>query len=1107
MAAYSQPYYRALLVPDWRISSRQRRDGGDTFDTIWDANSSYTEAGPHPGTPGPYVPDAAQGMTLEASGEYASTAATFTVHASKGGHGTRTGSGAHVLISPDAGTTFYGWDRPGTVFGQELLDVSSTDQCRSPHLVTIPSSGTVLVAYHELQEASSGTVAVYTRKRAASTGTWSAEVSVYSGSSDYTQAVAATISNRAGPCMVVLPSERVLLFVLHEDITADRATIRMYFSDDEGASWKLGSTTCLPAAVVTSTYTVRRLRAAYLDGQIVLFLWRFTPGAGPSDEVLQYASSDLGASFVAVGTTANLGLPDVVARDGRFVVVYVPRNAESKASDPCWSILGSAWSPLSTEYASTGGTRISTTDAAAYDGSSNIDQASKLCLCVDEQGLLYAYWGATDAYGAMQDGTLASTSGTWEPMGTSSGQPVFDFAANDYLRELTAVCQRGRVIVAGSNTASTATTDHYLAAWYLGGYSTVELPGSDLAIPWYIASTGSYANIPLTWMPFELPADTGWTAGGTASAETLSTSGVSWYLHVTTAANVRHYTISPTASTSGMMALFVARSNNATSNAVHVIIRASGGGGGADEYTLAVQFDQTNIRALDNTTQRATAAHGLSSGWIEVLMSVDSSTKGSVWYRSYSVNEQRPWISLASGVTITAVSAGTTNIIRWGTNDTTNANYDVDFQFVGYVSGAAVGRGLAAGQTNPDDLHGRPIGALPMYANNGISIRATSGPAIRYSGNLGDAWSVVPRYDYQIDNIDPRVAPSPRDAWRSTQAAADETIAWQVDSVDDARMPTDLLGIHLEKVNFAQALIKVHDGSSLVTAITMTMAKQVTYTRQGQSFLISYVSSGYTGVIRQDELVGGALQLGTTSAAVIRRISANTGGTVQSSGNPRIPRVYCDLAEAGDSASGTGYLWFPRGTAVVPLSVNSTHVQGIQILVDDNATFTDPPEGYFTIGAAVVGSVYLFGFNPDLDRQRTRSALVDITESEDGRKRSRVRAPSRRTLTVNWNGVPTAELYNLGDRHVVSDGGGTPVVALRHEVPLLLDGLYDAMDGGHTPGVLLPAVAATGSQVILQGPVYGRFGGDLSLTTVAGQGRNEDDDEVIGVSFDWVEEV
>lgn len=1098
MAAYSQPYYRALLIPDWRI------DGA----SVWTAQSSYTQAGPHPGTP---EPTQATRMTLEASGEYEGTAASISLRVTKPGHASRTGAGANVIYLPSGETLWRGWDRPSTVVGQELLDTSATydEQSRGPHLVTT-STGAVICAYHELQE--SGSAAAYyvrTRTRAASTGTWAAAVTAYTGTSDWGHAVAASISNHAGPCLLALPGGRVLLFVTHEDVAANTATVRMFYSDDDGATWVLGSPTCLPASIATNTYTIRRIRAAYLDGQILLILWRFDPSSGPSDVLLQYASDDLGGSFRQVSSTTNAGLPDVVATEGRLVVAYVPRSGESKAGDPCWSVLGSAWSPLDEEYTATLGTRIGTADAATFDGNSNISQSAKLCLCADERGILYAYWGDTDLYGAMQDGTLAATSGTWEPLGTSSGQPVFDLGAGDYLREAACTFQRGRVLLAASNTASTATTDDYLAVWYLGGYTTTELPASELAIPWWIASSGSFANIPATWIPIELPQNTGWTAAGTASSEAIGTSGTAWALNVQTSGNVRYYSISPTASTAGVMATWVAKAISGVSFEMQVTLIASGGTAGADDYELIVYMDQSVIAMYDGATLRQSDTTAIGSGWVQFLAAANSG-KASVWYREYDADEEREWIALGTGETLTAQSIGTTNLVRFGTNDTSADDYQVEYLYFCHVSGAPVGNSLAAGQTNPNDLAGRPIGSAPMYLHNGVWVRATGGPAIG-TGAAGDGWTIAPRYDYGVENLDPRISPSPRDAWRSTQVASDEYVAWQLDTVDDAYTPTDLYGVHLERINFGQALVEYHDGTTWQSMMTITAAVLVTYAREGSSFILTYAATGYSGVLREDELVGGHLQLGTSSAATVRKINRSTAGSIVSGNGQRRPRIFCDSVAGGDSASGTGYLWFPRATGIARLTsatVQAT-MEGIRIRPDDNATFSDPPDGYFEIGACVVGSLYVLGFNPDLSRTRTRSANVDVVESVDGRKRSRVRGPSRRRLSLSWEGVPTGELYGLADRTIgFTDQDTGQIAALRHELPILLDGLYDHLDGGNAPIVYLPSLAdGIEDPTIRQGQLYGRIEGEITLQTLPGRGRNEDDDEVIAVSLDIVEEV
>ena len=461
--------YQGLALPDDRA-------------TLWAAESSYTQGGPTPGIP---VAENDTDLVLQSSGT-AAAGASLVLRTSKGGLVTGN-DGARYLWknTTDAATLWRGWDAPALItgYGSVRWTDASGDlkYATEPDVVTL-SDQKILAAYATRDTSRASEYGVEVSIRSAASGAWS-NVTVY------TTTFATPANQERAPCLVVLPSGRVLcLFWIFDN--AGGANIRAYYSDDSGATWALYSAHCLrdnvPYAASGATYKVKRLRAAYNDGQILLIA-QATPnhsGNTHKDALLQWASVDLGHWFALVteqwrtdGSDAStgeaVGAFDLSVAGGLFILATISESA-AVARDVVIRRLGSAY-----QHSKTAATIVA--DAGTWGAvSTTTFTLAELALVVDETGRIYVY----GLFGGDSSGLVVSSydnGATWSMMGqgstTGSSKWWHSGDTATHPTSLAATSQQGRIVMVSNHTAAPGNEDDSLTAIYLGGYSTVTMPG------------------------------------------------------------------------------------------------------------------------------------------------------------------------------------------------------------------------------------------------------------------------------------------------------------------------------------------------------------------------------------------------------------------------------------------------------------------------------------------------------------------------------------------------------------------------------------------------------------------------------------------------------
>ena len=990
---------RGLLIQDPRLS----------FSSYSSALSTVTQAGNLPGVPAPAQDT---DLLLESVGSQSASKSlqVRTIHSGNPG----TDAGRYVWrYASDA--LWSGWNPPTTIQDWAFIDRSTVSEYwKFPHAITTTEGKVIAVAERQGRR-----VYAYTRS---TSGSWGAGVEVYDRGSSYT--------DRASPCLVALPSGRVLCFFWREKGSA--ASVWLYYSDDDGASWTVGSRAALSSSVSTSTYDLKRLRAGYLDGQIILIAHLVDGGA--KEEIHQWASADLGSSFQKVDSleasaTVDYGFPDVIAHNGSLYVAYLKLTSATPAILPYVRRLGSAYETISgaAEILAT-----SSTNAMEWgQASGGLFTEGNLCLWADQDGSLYVAGLDHDAAGGALKELMISRSAdggdTWGTVGSSSagngtGAAVwYGRDANTYPTDFCATAALGQTVMIHRFKADPGTADDSLCAMILGGYSTVEMPELS-ALNLDLENRTSWE---ITYLPFDEPDSMSWSKATAGSPTVALTANGASITHPGTSDSV-NYSVTPTQDKETI--LFVNLRPTALGPTAFINIRTSNGSN--QDVDVDVTCTAAGLLTMtDNnggTLGSVNAGSVLLSG-VQVMLAVSApgTARASAWYRIPQSTDgiARAWIPIATNqaVTVGTVTSGT---VRFGS--VAGVAGQLAFSQANATWADYAGVGLSTGQTNPDDLLGRAYMPSRVYVDDGLSLQASDGPTFR-----NDQWAINSRYQYAVDNVNTDVAPSPRVGWRSTGTTQAELI-WELSGTvsDTALLAEDLYGIHLSRINWRTGSLWGRNSSGgwdkLFDIDAAAGSSALKFTRNG-STIQPDPSGGSDGAYwwPLDALEGATWDNGTQARAV----STNTAGawlTTATAANAKKMRLILDDYATGDVASGAdGSIWARDVTVIKPLtgSISATGFSAFKLRIDAQDTAT----GDFRIGSLLIGPVVVFGGEYSWGRGLSVEMSIDRTEGRGGTRSARQLAPMRRSVEVGWpDGLdtsPVGQTVPAGDYYRATSGG------------------------------------------------------------------------------------
>lgn len=1030
-------WLRGIIIPDPRFTLAN-------FDTT---NSVYTEGDPQPGD----VPmGVASDLVLEGVGSIASTTDLqgMTIHGGLPGV-----DGARFLWRQVGDPLWKSWARPVNLTGFRFIDRSNVaDKWHPRHLCKL-SDGTVL------------TVSMKDSRRIvahiidATTGA-PTEVEIYDPGS------AGTYDTH--PCLLPLPSGRVLCYAWVEPSAFSQ--IRMWWSDDSGATWTEGSHSCLPAAVVTSGggYTPGRVRVAQRSGQYLMTVQVQDP-AGPEDQIWQYASVDGGCNFALVEklTGTNRVYPDIVATESAFHVFYVGASPGGYAASYIGFVrtIGNAYELLSDADNIPISSSTDPMEWGTVGG--GVFTAGEMAAWRDDDGIIYAagvdHDTAGGAFYELMTRYSDDDAATWNVHAASASALAFvahgygSYGANDtstYLKDVSIISHRGRGVVLSRHVANPSGYDDSISLAYLGGFTSVD-PAQQASYTILPAWSTGYAH---TWLPLDLPDNTGgiWTLT-TAGAPTAVLTALG--LHITTGGGESNVYSTGTLSgtlAEGIETVFEVRVESGTARLNLRISDAT-----PLEYEVVAQVSTTAITLYDNKTPgtvASVATSAASGSHVQIKIAI-STASAKMWYRTVGTHcpqAYQDWILVGSTAALGSAAANTGSKVIFGQD----ANSETYWRLVAYSHDQFTGVTIVD-QTNPDDLVGRSYSPRPVYVTDGLSVQAIDGPTLR-----NETWTAAPRFTYPVSNV---LTPSPREPWRSEDDDTQVDLEW--DFGGDTWPMGSLLSVYLGGCNFGRAELWGKDGGGtwrdlgdldlrVQTGLKFTLAHRLLQpdTSGGNSCAMYFPA---------DILAGSHVSLPWQGeGAVVRTIEHNTGGSWVSGSTTQDVRILLESVDGTESSAGTtAEIWLKDGAFFRPITAVYSAFR-IRIPVQPTA------EGYFQIGALSIGHFHAFASEYGWGRGVETSPIYEMTTNRAGIRRTRKLAPARRAVDLPWmDGVNTGNgtSANPNPDIVIGWTGGNKAASVGVSAMTLHDlaGQLERCGGATTPVTYVGAMAPPGSSTTI----------------------------------------
>lgn len=993
--------------------------------------SSYSEAGPRPGAAAPQDP--LSRLVPVISGAQSADLELVTIGTGSPGVTLEGGAEVGYRFAGELDAQVRGWAAPNWLTWWSAAVWSDATTYTARLVCTHTPTQRVVVSY------ATGALR-WTRVWDPRTCTWETEIPVSSTAS----------LGVDDDVLLCLPSGRLLC----------KQGLEVWRSDDAAQTWVLHR----EQFDLTGAMAGDRARAGVAGTSIA---WISSNSAGPT--LSQFASDDDLASLTEVGSPINGKLADVVGTPtGGFVVAY-RRNTDDAL---CVRVLGTAWSPL-------GDAEVVEVDANA---------GTELALSCDPDGLLWLVWSRNASRSQLRVACSLDGGHTWTTLDDSLC--VLSAAHGDYLTDLALASSCGALYLCHGWVATTGNEDGSVGLATLGGWSTV-VPAD---VPW----TGRLGSGPttsgLTWLPIELPGDTGqWTATG-AGPDSL-TAGL---MHVGSGAAVQRYWEVATGTDLYAVVHWGVRIGSAGSlstDDVAVNVRLANG---LESYVITVRMGPTGVRVYDDVAGSALAT--VTETWTgedrEFLLRLrepggTTYNYDSVWWkRPHETDWELIWEGGLLANTATPAAAGR---VRWGHIASSTAESDWTFFVQQSPSSAVHSYMVGGGLDTVRHVRGRPIGALPvpLHPETGPEAAAFEiggGPAwlslVAGPAALSEVYDVPAEYDYAAEHLFCTESPSPAEPWRSDDTA-EQVFAW------DHVNPTfhgDALFVVAREANFRTAYLEVYAGGSWSTAGTLDLATGFTGLSYDLSGTVLTPTTGTVAgarFVQEGEWAGATVLLEAGTKA--RRILWNTPGVwgPVSAGSQRV-RVLLDpdTLDGTEAATGTctivhhsGVLCLVEATTLTAARRWRLRIPASQVTVDPwyEAGQLEPVEGRGITGC-------------DWGWSRERAPNVTATTSRYGTTRVRRQGPAPRAVTIGWASSGTQQrAIRSGTPDYLSTGVATLPLATDEDVPTLLEGLVERLRGGELPCLWVPSVPSS-SQTLTDPTAWllGRWEGTVRSDHVAG---------------------
>lgn len=929
---------------------------------------------------------------------------------------------------------WYGWDPATsmTTFRVIAADNSgSGDEIRAQDVAT--TADDYVVAVVDLLESGVYKTGVYIMDP--ETETWGALVEL--GTYD-----AATVR---GPCIVALPSGRVQVYEVINEY------IRMWYSDDNGASWYHGGDKINDQPVAG---TITKMRAAYSGGQICLF-------AETTGDVYQYGSSDLGLTFQLVDSSVSHFRPDVCAIDGGFVVVA--------ANDTTGPQEASFAHVISSAYFSwRDAPQVLISSFVSDSGGGGVTSGDWQAVTRCNAGVLWYLGHIGDvAYSAFSYNN-----------GQSWFTPVDDIdsfyitGAGAKMTGYAMTWQRGRAIFSTQHTNPTAAWDYALWQVTFGGWTDYTTPSARIS---------NAERLTLGWqrafVPVDQPNAIGWLKVGTGTG--LLNAGTGTFNLQTTGTNTL-YILNPAPTAARDLAVRF-RVDPAGLTPGDTVL-----GMGTGTMGLIFRMSSTIVEVHDTLggllgqfpIGTAIPTH------VEVWAEIDHSNAFAVvWARECNASfpattEARNYTEVYRGALTTGSAPAT---LYFGNG---NASVTSIWHSLAYANRTTRFDISADGPHPPTagsrdvDLRGRHMSGQP-YALSGNYIEGVAGPAWR-----GESWDIAREPLYGLQNL---LKPSPRIPWRSTGVDFGSTIALKWSSAGQDVAESGVLAVVLRDTNLPRVELERWTGAAWVSmgvfepGLAGLPARPVDVTTEPAA------ASASTKYLQRNEYKNATLHHYTSGAAPsaynATRIAHHTEGKWQDT-NLRA-RIRTTSAMGGDTID-------IRPTDFVMLvETDGIDVGAIRLRIGSTSNTAAPAEGYWQIGAVGLFWVYPLGDEYAWGRAVDTQAQVEVQNTRDGQTRVRVAAPARRVVTLGWDPVDqtTIESEDAAPDYVLVTQTGNGQAGAIGGTATMLEGLVRQLDGPALPLLYLPNLPSVETSALLYRRrefVVGRISEAASAQTVVG---------------------
>lgn len=1105
---YTKNSFRGLLVPDARVNKENL-----------DAASTYTQAGPQVGIP---APQADTNLSLEATGSQ-SAGGELRIATHKAGYPGLGGASFRWKNESDSATQWRGSWPPSTMADWRLIELGNpsaglgeTKQAIDPDGVLM-DDGKIGFVYHQVVNVLGSDQHRVVFRSYSDDGTVSSSVTLYNRLTTPTQDL--------HPCIMKLPSGRLMVYHFLESLAQDTVQVQAWTSTDHGANWTLANDACLDEAIDVSSATAAydlgtrpaaKMRVAYSGGQTLLLIaHRANDTSGTYvDGFHQYASSNQGMSFqtVEVWGLEVIGVQQsIVPSYNGFEVFYISRVSGS--DKPIRKSLSSAYIPLSTatEFQGPNALRNGNFEIGAF--ATDRYGAAEMEAVKGDDGILYVlararvdgvssnctnlliaadYTGGANRTASYR--TLGQGTGGTAASAPNAGLIWYGENTSDTPVRLGLVAAHGRIAMFHNWSASTATRDNSLAVAFLGGYN-------DITLGTY-RDDGEYARQVCwdhTYFPLELPNNfSGWTATGTGTVSVNN-----GYLSISTSSSAQRYTKTPPGTIAeGIICHFGVKHISQIGPTNDIVFVRLTQADGSDNYAADIIIRAGIVKVEDNnggSLKGSLSINAQDTYGVEVLAFFKSGTI-SCYARLRDGAADKQWQAVCTNASISDSGTGTSEV-RFG--HVAGNTAESRWYFLNYVSDEfAGGVDASTGFTNPDDLQGKLFNAQGYtYVNDGVSIRGIDGPTVP-----GDTWNIDARYDYGIERILYSSEPSPSKGWRSTNTSANEII-WSFQGPNDYTTA----GLFLTGCNWKTGSLQGWNGSAWVSLASINMATGQTslaYLRSGNGVTVNTGASTAAGrYYESDELIGGTVDLGSSK---LRKITKNTAGVWTNAAGAVLPAVQFDGLDNTEPASGTLDIWSP--SIMIVIHDLDRIFTKMKLVIDSQST----ADGDLRVGQVMIGSMELFSQDYSYGRVIASDPNTQLITYRDGTRSSFRRGSNRRSVSFGWGeGVDVTEIQGSSvdaDYLLSTSTGGASPVGYRGDTPSRLMQLISSTAGANIPVVYVPRVDAgsSGNDVKTiqgtSGALYGRIVSGVNIDSIVGEELDSTSGEVFRIANITIEE-